>query len=47
MVQVSLLLGLGLAVMLPILAAKGRGWRGLWFGLSIAALVIALFLGVH
>jgi Na+/H+-dicarboxylate symporter len=45
MVPVSLLLGLGIAIMLPILAAKGKGWRGLWFGLSIAAFVISWMTG--
>lgn len=41
----SLLTALVIAIFLPILSAKGIGWRGLWFGLSIAALVIAIALG--
>jgi hypothetical protein len=45
MASISILLALGIAIVLPILSAKGKGWRGLWFGLSIAALVIAVFLG--
>lgn len=45
MASISILLGLGIAIALPILSAKGKGWRGLWFGLSIAALVVTIFLG--
>ena len=45
MASISILLALGVAIALPILSAKGKGWRGLWFGLSIAALVIAIILG--
>jgi hypothetical protein len=45
MLPVNLLLALGIAIVLPVLAAKGKAWRGLWFGLSVASLVIAIFLG--
>jgi hypothetical protein len=38
-------IGLGAAIALPILAAKGNGYRGLWFGLSIPALLLVLVLG--
>lgn len=46
MISISLLIGLGIAIAFPVLAAKGKGWRGLWFGLSIAALVIVLLVGL-
>src|ERR1022692_1685795 len=44
MIPVSLLSALGIAILLPILSAKGKGWRGLWFGLAIASLVVSAFL---
>jgi hypothetical protein len=45
MVSISTLLALGIAIALPILSAKGKGWRGLWFGLAIPTLLLALFFG--
>lgn len=43
MIPFILLASLAIMIALPILSAKGRGWRGLWFGLVIASLVVALF----
>jgi hypothetical protein len=41
----GILAGLILAAVIPIAAAKGKGWRGLWFGLAVPALLIAVFIG--
>ena len=45
MVAMATLFALIIAIALPVLSAKGRGWRGLWFGLSIPALLLAIFFG--
>lgn len=42
---IGLLAGLGLAILLPCLAASGRWWRGLWFGLCVPAVLLAVILG--
>lgn len=45
MVELSIFFAVLIAVAFPIFSAKGRGWRGLWFGLSVATLVIVVVLG--
>lgn len=45
MVTISIVLALCIAIVLPILSAKGKGWRGLWFGLSIPTLIVAIYFG--
>lgn len=40
----AILVGLGISAGLPLVAARGTGWRGLWFGFSAAAFVLALIL---
>lgn len=45
MLTISLLIALGITITLPVFAAKGKGWRGLWFGLTVPFLLFAWFLG--
>lgn len=43
--SLGIALGFLAAVVLPILAARGKGWRGVWFGLCIPLFLVAYFIG--
>lgn len=45
MIGVGIIITLAIAIFLPYLSTKGKGWRGLWFGLAIAALVVSVMFG--